>query len=72
MGTKLDIEHIPKQPGCYIFKNKQGLIIYVGKSKSLYSRVKQYFYPDQSPKYNKYSEMAKEVKEVESITTDRN
>ena len=70
MGTKPDIEHIPKLPGCYMLKNKQGLIIYVGKSKSLYNRVRQYFYPSQSPEYNKYSEMAKEVKEVEFITTD--
>ena len=70
MGTKPDIEHIPKLPGCYMLKNKQGLIIYVGKSKSLYNRVRQYFYPGQSPEHNKYSEMAKEVKEVEFISTD--
>ena len=69
-GKKPDIKHIPKQPGCYIFKNKQGLIIYIGKSKNLYNRVKQYFYTDRFPDYSKYASMAREVQEIEVVTTD--
>ncbi|MFW6383306.1 MAG: GIY-YIG nuclease family protein, partial [Nanoarchaeota archaeon] len=34
---------LPEKPGCYIFKNKQGRIIYVGKAKSLKKRVASYF-----------------------------
>ncbi len=34
---------LPKSPGCYLFKNKSGVIIYVGKAKSLKSRVSSYF-----------------------------
>lgn len=34
---------IPKSPGCYLMKNSNGTIIYVGKAKNLSSRVKSYF-----------------------------
>ncbi len=34
---------LPEQPGCYLMKNKDGEIIYVGKAKNLKSRVRSYF-----------------------------
>ncbi|AXI09624.1 excinuclease ABC subunit C [Oceanobacillus zhaokaii] len=34
---------LPAQPGCYLMKDKQGTIIYVGKSKLLKNRVRSYF-----------------------------
>lgn len=34
---------IPKNPGCYIMRDKTGHIIYVGKAKNLANRVKSYF-----------------------------
>ncbi len=34
---------IPHKPGCYLFKDKAGAIIYVGKAKDLKKRVAQYF-----------------------------
>lgn len=34
---------LPPLPGCYLMKNKDGDIIYVGKAKKLKNRVKQYF-----------------------------
>lgn len=34
---------IPKAPGVYYFKNKEGIVIYVGKAKSLHARVFSYF-----------------------------
>ncbi len=33
----------PQQPGCYLFTDRYGYIIYVGKAKNLRSRVKSYF-----------------------------
>ena len=42
-----DLKHaaknLPRKPGCYLFKNKFDEVIYVGKAKSLYSRVTSYF-----------------------------
>ncbi|HXC19194.1 MAG TPA: GIY-YIG nuclease family protein, partial [Acidimicrobiales bacterium] len=34
---------IPRQSGCYLFRNAQGQIIYVGKALSLASRLGSYF-----------------------------
>ena len=34
---------LPALPGCYLMKNKEGDIIYVGKAKKLKNRVRQYF-----------------------------
>lgn len=34
---------LPKKPGCYLMKNKEGTIIYVGKAINLYNRVNSYF-----------------------------
>ena len=34
---------VPEKPGCYLMKNKDGLIIYVGKAKNLKRRVNSYF-----------------------------
>lgn len=41
MDPRIDI--LPKQPGVYIMRDKQGAILYVGKAKNLSDRVKQYF-----------------------------
>jgi excinuclease ABC subunit C len=37
------LEGLPAQPGVYLFKDKKGTVIYVGKAKSLRSRVRSYF-----------------------------
>ena len=34
---------VPNQPGCYLMKNKDGVVIYVGKAKKLKNRVSSYF-----------------------------
>ena len=34
---------LPVAPGCYLFKDKNGAVLYVGKAKSLRSRVRSYF-----------------------------
>lgn len=35
---------LPKKPGVYIFKNKSGDVLYVGKAINLYNRVSSYFH----------------------------
>jgi excinuclease ABC subunit C len=40
---KLKLSVLPSEPGCYLMKNANGEIIYVGKAKNLKNRVKSYF-----------------------------
>ncbi len=37
------LKSIPTRPGCYLFKNADGQVIYVGKAASLRSRLRSYF-----------------------------
>jgi excinuclease ABC subunit C len=37
------LENLPTSPGCYLFKDRAGKVIYVGKALSLRSRVRSYF-----------------------------
>ena len=65
--VKRKIELLPDHPGCYIMKNKDGTIIYVGKAKSLVKRVKQYF---TRPQEGKVFRMVLEVTDFDTIETD--
>ncbi len=42
------LKTLPAKPGCYIMKNADGKIIYVGKAISLKNRVRSYFHNDNS------------------------
>src|SRR5512140_3358032 len=37
------LDELPPDPGCYLMKDRQGVVVYVGKAASLRSRVRQYF-----------------------------
>ena len=39
------LKTVPTRPGCYIMRDRQGVIIYVGKAKNLRRRVSSYFRP---------------------------
>ena len=39
---------LPNKPGCYLMKDKNGVIIYVGKAKNLKNRVNSYFKSSQN------------------------
>ncbi len=41
-------QNLPTKSGCYLFKNKKGEVIYVGKAKNLKSRVTSYFKGNQA------------------------
>ncbi|MDP3011208.1 MAG: excinuclease ABC subunit UvrC [Candidatus Hydromicrobium sp.] len=62
---------LPKKSGVYIFKNSKDKIIYIGKAKNLYSRVKSYF-QDRSDNflYAKPLDFAKRIKSIDYIVTD--
>ncbi len=40
---KEKLESVPRKPGVYLFRNKKGNVIYVGKAKILRNRVRSYF-----------------------------
>jgi excinuclease ABC subunit C len=46
LETRLGL--LPARPGCYIFRDRRGEVLYVGKAKSLRSRVRSYFQPGSS------------------------
>ena len=43
--TSLDqkIDHLPTSPGVYLFKDKRGTILYIGKAGNIKHRVSSYF-----------------------------
>jgi len=46
------LKTVPERPGCYLMRDRRGVIIYVGKAKNLRRRVLSYFRPraDHAPK----------------------
>ncbi len=63
------IAKLPKSPGVYIMKDKEGTIIYIGKSKDLSKRVKSYFRSFNSKRL-KVQTMIKNIYEFEYFITD--
>jgi excinuclease ABC subunit C len=43
VGLKEKLETLPVQPGVYLFKDREGAVVYVGKARSLRDRVRSYF-----------------------------
>jgi excinuclease ABC subunit C len=64
----LELENLPKDPGCYLFKDNNGKIIYVGKAKNLKKRVKSYFQKDDLDV--KTQSMISRVESFDFVATD--
>ncbi len=60
------LDTLPAKPGCYLMKNAEGAIIYVGKALSLRSRVRSYFHADASHD-TKTRRLAREIANIEWI-----
>ena len=66
---KSKLELLPTSPGCYIHKDKNGTIIYVGKAKNLRNRVRSYFRGSHD---TKTEALVSEIVDFEFIDTESN
>lgn len=63
------LKNLPSQSGCYIFKDEEGAILYVGKALVLKNRVRSYF--QQSTQHStRIARMVSRIRDIEWIATD--
>ena len=67
LEAKLD--SLPKASGCYLFKDGEGTVVYVGKAKSLRSRVKSYFQDSGSDSRYFIPILRRIVRDLETVVT---
>jgi excinuclease ABC subunit C len=67
MDLQQKIRTIPTLPGCYLYKNAEGEVIYVGKAKNLRARVRSYFL-EASQVNAKTGSLMREAVDVDYIT----
>ena len=64
---KKELSLVPHLPGCYLMHNKEGIVIYVGKSKNLKNRLSSYFQRQHS---GKTMMLVREIAYFEYIVTN--
>lgn len=64
---KQKLSLLTSSPGCYLMKNKDNVIIYVGKAKNLKKRVSSYF---RGSHYGKTAKLVSEIVDFEYITVN--
>ena len=64
---KEELSLVPHLPGCYLMHNKEGIVIYVGKSKNLKNRLSSYFQREHT---GKTMMLVKEIAYFEYIVTN--
>jgi excinuclease ABC subunit C len=60
---------LPEQPGVYLFKDASGVVVYVGKARSLRSRVRSYFLESRWMDA-KTGSLAREIADLETVVVD--
>ncbi|MFQ6082663.1 MAG: excinuclease ABC subunit UvrC [Candidatus Aminicenantia bacterium] len=65
---KKKIASLPDKPGVYLFKNKKGAVIYIGKARCLKDRIKSYF--QEITLDSKTSYLLSEINDFEIVITD--
>jgi excinuclease ABC subunit C len=67
--VEAQLKRLPAGPGVYLFRDARGEVMYVGKAKSLRSRVRSYFQAGSSDNRPGIRQMALKVEEIETIVT---
>jgi len=60
------LDTLPEKPGCYLMKDSNGRIIYVGKAISLRNRVRSYFHESADHSYKTY-QLVQNIADIEFI-----
>lgn len=66
---KLKLKNLPTRPGVYLFKDKSGKVVYIGKAKNLRNRVRSYFNSARS-KDPKTARLVGAIHDLELVGTD--
>ena len=67
MAVELSSISLPKKPGVYLFKNRKGRVLYVGKATKLSERIRSYF--AKNPDRAMIPELVKKSDDIECIVT---
>ena len=67
MPVRLESVDLPKKPGVYLFKTKQGRVMYVGKATKLNERIRSYF--SSNPDRAMIPELVQRSDDIECIVT---
>ena len=65
-AAKAKAHALPLNPGCYLMKDENGNVIYVGKAKSLRRRVSQYFLPNRD---RKTQALVEKIRDIDHVIT---
>ncbi len=63
------VANLPLSPGVYIYRDKSGSVLYVGKAKKLRNRVRSYF-QDSRPTDGRIKTMVSKIDDLEVVVTD--
>ncbi|MDH3199301.1 MAG: excinuclease ABC subunit UvrC [Myxococcales bacterium] len=63
------LDNLPVSPGVYVFHGAKGKVLYVGKARSLRSRVRSYFQPGSSDLRAFVSRLERELTDIETFVT---
>lgn len=68
-NVALKLKALPARPGCYVFRDGAGAVLYIGKAKSLRARVRSYFQEGQSDARGFIPLLQKHLADFDTVVT---
>ena len=68
-NVALKLKALPARPGCYVFRDGGGAVLYIGKAKSLRARVRSYFQEGQSDARGFIPLLQKHLADFDTVVT---
>jgi excinuclease ABC subunit C len=69
-ALRLKLDSLPQNPGIYLMHDRDGKVIYIGKAKSLRSRVRSYFQDGANDGRRQFKALVRRIADLEYIITD--